>query len=46
MFFGDVGDTDIRKQHDTAIMEMRVCLFITLLDQVTMHRKQQSQQAY
>ena len=28
MFWGDIGDTDIYKQHDI-MMEMRACLFIT-----------------
>ena len=44
MFLGDVGDTDIHKQHDAAMMEKRACLFITSRDKVTMHRSQQLQQ--
>ena len=45
MFLGDVGDTDIQKLHDAALMEiqMRTCLFITSRDKVTMHRSQQLQ---
>ena len=41
MFLGDLGDTDIHKQHDAALMEMTACLFISSRDQVTMHGKQQ-----
>ena len=41
MLLGDVGDTDIHKQHDAALMEMRACLIITSCDLVTMHRSQQ-----
>ena len=26
MLLGDVGDTDIHKQHDAAVMEMRACI--------------------
>ena len=26
MLLGDVGDTDIHKQHDAAMMEMRACI--------------------
>ena len=44
MFLGDLGDTDMHKQHDAGQMEMRVCLFISSRDQVTMHRSQQWQQ--
>ena len=43
MRLGDVADTDIHKQHDTAMTEMRACLFITSRDTVTMHRSQQLQ---
>ena len=46
MFLGNAGDTDIHKQHDMAMMEMRACLFITSHDKVTMHRLQQLQQEY
>ena len=28
----DVGDINLYKQHDLAMMEMRVCLFITSRD--------------
>ena len=42
MFLGDVGDADIHKQHDAAMMEMGACFFfITLRDKVKMHRLQQ-----
>ena len=46
MFMGDVGDADIHKQYDAAMMEMRTCLFITSRDKVTMHRSQQLQEEY
>ena len=46
MFLGDVSDTDIHKQHNMAMMEMRTCLFITSGDKVTTHRLQQLQQEY
>ena len=26
LLLGDVGDTDIHKQHDAAMMEMRACI--------------------
>ena len=26
MLLGDVGDTDIHKQHDAAMLEMRACI--------------------
>ena len=29
MLLGDVGDTDIHKQHNVAMMEMRACLHMT-----------------
>ena len=32
MLLGDVGDTDIHKQHDAVVTEMRACLFITSRD--------------
>ena len=41
MFLCDLGANDMYKQHDTALMEMRACLFISSRDQVTMHRSQQ-----
>ena len=34
ILLGDVGDTDIHKQHGAAMMEMRACLFITSRDKV------------
>ena len=43
MLLGDVGDTVVHKQHDTAMMEMRVGLFITSRDKVMMHMSQQLQ---
>ena len=30
MFLGDVGDTDIHKQHNAAVMEMGACFFHNL----------------
>jgi len=45
MLLGDVGDTDIHKQHDAAMTEMTACLFITSRDKVTMHRSQQYNQS-
>ena len=41
MLLGDVGDTDIYKQHDAAMMAVRACLFITSHDKVTIRRSQQ-----
>ena len=38
MFLGNVGDTDMRKQHDAEMP--RACLFITSRDKVVMHRSQ------
>ena len=46
MLLGDVGVTDIHKQHDADMMEMRACLFITSRDKVTRHGSQQLQQEY
>ena len=43
---GNVGDTDIHIPHDTAGMEMRVCIFITSCHQVTMHGKQNNKLLY
>ena len=43
---GNVGDTDIHIPHDMAVMEMRVCIFITSCHQVTMHGKQNNKLLY